>query len=99
MREATCGDTVTTLFECATPSLAVACSRCSRRTLLTPRQLEAHEGDRRALLRLPLLCRCGSRDVALYVIETPDDVPAFLAGDTPQPYEGQGDANRWRPSF
>jgi DNA-directed RNA polymerase subunit RPC12/RpoP len=79
--------------------LGVACSRCSRRVLLSARQLEAHENDRRRLVRLPLLCRCGSRDVALYLVETPDDAPAFLAGDTPQTHEGQGNANRWLPSF
>jgi hypothetical protein len=72
--------------------LGVAGGRCSRRVLLSARQLEAHENDRRALRRLPLLCRrCGSRDVELYLIETPDDAPAFVAGDTPEMSEGQGD--------
>jgi hypothetical protein len=61
--------------------------------------LGAHEGDRRRLTRLPLVCRCGRRDVALFLPEPPDDARAFLGGETPQAHERQRDANAWRPSF
>ena len=98
MRPIELTDTCSTLIHSGQP-LGVACTRCARRILLTARQLEAHESDRRALHRLPLLCRCGSRDVSLYLLETPDEGPAFLSGHTPQVYDGQGDGNIWVPSF
>lgn len=98
MRAIELTDTCSTLLHSGQP-LGVACSRCARRILLTPRQLQAFEGDRRALHRLPLLCRCGSREVDLYLFGTPDEGPTFLAGDTVKPYDGQGDGHRWVPSF
>lgn len=79
--------------------LGVACKSCGRRVLLSVKQIRAHEDDRRALLRLPLLCRCGSCTVQLYLMETPDDAPAFLAGATITPEVSLGACNRWRPSF
>jgi hypothetical protein len=79
--------------------LGIACRSCGHRILLSARQLDAHEGDRRLLRRLPLLCRCGGCDLALYLLETAADVPAFLNGDTPQSYESPGGANSWRPGF
>jgi hypothetical protein len=63
--------------------LAVVCKQCGHRRLLTVRELRAHEFDERQLIRLPLLCRCGRKDIALYLMETPDDQPAFLAGEMP----------------
>lgn len=98
MRVIESNDTCLTLLQTGQP-LGVACTRCTRRILLTARQLQAFDGDRRALHRLPLLCRCGSREVALYLFQTSDEGPAFLSGDTPQVYDGQGDGNRWVPSF
>lgn len=71
--------------------LGVVCTSCGHRILLMARQLDAHEADRRLLRRLPLRCRCGSRDVALYLLETPDDAPGFLAGDVAQPAAAQAD--------
>jgi hypothetical protein len=88
MRNAMNGDTGSTLFQSAVPLLGVACQRCSHRALLSVEQLEAHANDRRELRRLPLLCRCGSKAVHRVLLETPDDAPAFLAGDRPVP-EGQ----------
>ena len=98
MRPIELTDTCLTLLQTGQP-LGVACTRCLRRILLTARQLQAFDGDRRALHRLPLLCRCGSRDVDLYLFQTPDEGPAFLSGDTPLVYDGQGDGNRWVPGF
>jgi hypothetical protein len=65
--------------------LGVACRGCGRRILLSTRQLEVHEEDRRLLQRLPLLCRCGGCDLALYLFEAAADMPAFLNDDAPQP--------------
>lgn len=97
MRNATSGDTGSTLFRSAIPLLGIACRRCSHRVLLSAAQLEAHASDRRELRRLPLLCRCGSKSVLRVLLETPDDAPAFLAGDEPAA-EGQ-DNGLWSPSF
>jgi len=97
MRNATHGDTGSTLFRSAVPLLGVLCQRCSHRALLSADQLEAHANDRRELRRLPLLCRCGSKSVLRVLLETPDEAPAFLAGEEPAP-EGQ-DSGLWSPSF
>lgn len=58
--------------------LVVSCHRCQHRKLLTAKQIGGHEGDYRAIHRLPLLCRCGSKDVDKYVLETPDEARDFL---------------------
>lgn len=91
-------ETGSTLARSSVPYLAVACLRCTRRVLLSARLLRAHEHDRRELWRLPLLCRCGSRDVQRVLLETPDETQAFLAGDDPPRHEGQGNG-LWSPSF
>ena len=91
-------ETVQLLFSSGLP-LGVACQACSHRTLIKPNQLGAHEGDRRQLCRLPLLCRCGRRDVGLFILETPDDAPAFLAGETPPRNKGERSAGLWQASF
>ncbi len=99
MRIAERNETGSTLARSSVPYLGVACRRCRRRVLLSTRDLQAHEHDRRELWRLPLLCRCGSKDVQRVLLETPDEAPAFLAGDDPPPRtEGQGDG-LWSPSF
>ena len=79
--------------------LAVACMRCAHRRLLTARQLHVHQDDRRQLLRLPLLCRCGSRHIELYLFETPDEVPDFLSADTPLPGPGRWTTSGCLPNF
>jgi hypothetical protein len=80
--------------------LAVVCQRCRHRALLTVQQLEVYPLDRRLLRHLPLLCRCGSRQIELILIETPDDIPAFLAGDLPAPpHSLPGGSDPWRPTF
>ena len=79
--------------------LAVACTLCGHRRLLTARQVHAHKYDRQQLLRLPLLCRCGSRHIELYLFETPDEVPDFLAVDTPLPGASRRTAGGCLPSF
>ena len=98
MRIAEHGDTGSTLARGPVRLLAVSCLRCPHRVLLSAKQLDAHENDRRALWRLPLVCRCGSKDVQRVLLETPDEAPAFLAGDDPNPVEGQGNG-LWSPSF
>jgi hypothetical protein len=91
-------DTVSTLLQSVVPFLGVSCRRCRHRALLSAVQLEAHENDRRQLARLPLLCRCGSKDVQRVLLDTPDEPQAFLAGDDPDEVKGQGDG-LWSPSF
>src|SRR4051812_19836065 len=97
MRIAANGDTGSSLARSSVPYLGVVCLRCPHRVLLSAQQLEAYDGDRRELLRLPLLCRCGSKAVQRVVIETPDDAQAFLAGEVPNP-AGQSDC-LWSPTF
>jgi hypothetical protein len=62
--------------------LAVSCRRC----------------DRLLLSRLPLLCRCGSRQVDCHLLETPDEARSFLEGGALQVDGGDG-SGLWRPSF
>jgi hypothetical protein len=97
MRNAKDGDTGSTLLHSAVPLLGVACQRCARRVLLSARQLAVHADDRRELRRLPLLCRCGSKALHRVLLETPDEAPAFLAGDQPAA-EGH-DSGLRSPSF
>lgn len=98
MRIAEHSDTGATLVRSPVPYLGVSCSRCPHRVLLSAVQLEAHENDRRQLRRLPLVCRCGSRDVRRVLLDTPDEPQAFLAGDDPVEVKGQGNG-LWSPSF
>lgn len=89
---------VSILVHALVPVLGVSCRRCGHRTLLTIAQLEAHANDRRELSRLPLLCRCGSKDVQRVLLDTPDEPQAFLAGDDPVQVRGQG-GGLMSPSF
>ena len=79
--------------------LGIACRTCGRRSLLSAQLLEVHENDRRLLRRLPLLCRCGRCDLALYLFEASDDVPAFLHDDTPQPRDHLNSTSACRPGL
>jgi hypothetical protein len=78
--------------------LAVSCRRCPHRVLLHARQIGVYEGDFRAIRRLPLVCRCGSKEVERIVLETPDEEEAFLAGSLP-PTQAEADAAAYRPRF
>jgi hypothetical protein len=91
-------DPVSTLVDGVVPFLGVSCNRCGHRALLSATQLEAHRNDRRSLARLPLLCRCGSKDVQKVLLDTPDEPQAFLAGNDPVEAKGQGNG-LWSPSF
>jgi hypothetical protein len=82
-------DTVSALIRSIVPLLGVSCRRCPHRALLSTAQLEAHENDRRQLSRLPLLCRCGSKDVLRVLLDTPDEPQVFLAGHDPAAARGQ----------
>lgn len=79
--------------------LGVACSTCGHRRLFSAQHMKAHEDDRRLLRRLPLLCRCGRCDLALYLFDASDDVPAFLNRDTPQPRDHLNRTNVCRPGL
>jgi hypothetical protein len=79
MRLASQHDTGRTLTLSGCP-LGVCCRRCAHRTHYSFALLEAHGNDRRQLLRLPLLCRCGSKDVQLYLFDTAEEAEAFLPG-------------------
>jgi hypothetical protein len=50
------------------------------RHLIDVKLLEAHEQDRRHLLRLPLLCLCGTAAIDMFVNATLADVVAFWSG-------------------
>jgi hypothetical protein len=91
-------DTLGGLLRSIVPLLGVSCRRCRHRALLSTAQLEAHENDRRQLSRLPLLCRCGSKDVQRVLLDTPDEPQAFLAGHDPVEARGQG-GGLWSPNF
>ena len=80
MRICSDGDSGATLVTSGWP-LGISCRSCDHRYFLTARQLEAHKYDRRQLRRLPLVCRCGACDLALYLIEAPGDLAAFLTAD------------------
>jgi hypothetical protein len=92
-------DTGSTLARRLVPLLGVSCRRCRHRTLLSTAQLQAHENDRRQLARLPLLCRCGSKDVVRVLLDTPDEPQAFLAGHDPVELGDQRNDGLWSPSF
>ena len=66
-------------------SLGVDCRHCSRRVVLTAKQLRVHEDDHLALVRLPLICRCGRRSTNFYLMENADEATAFLAKEMPTP--------------
>jgi hypothetical protein len=51
---------------------------------MTAKQLRVHEDDHLALIRLPLVCRCGRCSMRFYLIETPAEAAAFIAGLIPQ---------------
>jgi hypothetical protein len=84
MRHASQTDTGDTLVKSVFPVLCVNCLRCPHRIILKAHQLGAHEGDTRRLYRLPLICRCGSKDIQTFLLESADEEAAFLAGATPQ---------------
>jgi hypothetical protein len=97
MRICDIADTGRTLVLSGLP-LAVSCRRCAHRMLLNAEQIEAHANDRRPLVRLPLLCRCGSRQIDCHLLETPDEARTFLDGVPLQVDRGDGNG-LWRPSF
>ena len=97
MRICDIADTGRTLVLSGLP-LAVACRRCAHRVLFKAEHLEAHTNDRRPLSHLPLLCRCGSRQVDCHLLETPDEARSFLEGVSVQVDGGDG-SGLWRPSF
>jgi hypothetical protein len=92
MRHASRNDTGDTLVKSALPVLCVNCLRCPRRIVLKAHQIGAHEGDTRTLYRLPLICRCGSKDVEKWLLDAPEEEAAFLAGATPQRQGGHNSA-------
>jgi hypothetical protein len=79
MRIAQRGETVASLFRVPSPSLAVSCRRCFHRASIDLRRLGAHEHDRRAVVRLPVICRCGANAIEWIVLESPSEAEAFMS--------------------
>jgi hypothetical protein len=88
MRIARRGETVASLFRTPRPSLAVCCRRCGRRTPIDLADLAAHERDRQEVVRLPVICRCGTTAIEWIVLETPGEFEAFMSGREPPPSKG-----------
>ncbi len=78
MRSCSHDDTVAGLVDSGLP-LAVSCLRCRHRTLFVTRQISAYEATYRAIDRLPLLCRCGSKDLDRFVLDGDDEAREFLS--------------------
>jgi DNA-directed RNA polymerase subunit RPC12/RpoP len=78
MRPCSPQDTVTALVDSGA-SLAIACQRCRDRALFGPRQIAGYESHYRALCRLPLVCRCGSRNLDWFVLDGDTEARTFLA--------------------
>jgi len=64
--------------------LGLRCTQCRRNVVPGYSQIGVHGHDYRNLRRLNLVCSCGSRDVERVVLETPDEVDAFLQGERPR---------------
>ena len=71
-------DTVAALVDSGLP-LALSCHRCQRRTLFGVRQIRSYEAHYRAISRLPLLCRCGSKELDRYMLDAEAEAGAFLS--------------------
>ena len=63
--------------------LGLSCLRCPRSVVPEYVEFGVHERDDLILYKLTFVCSCGSRDVERFVLETPDDVDAFLQGARP----------------
>ncbi len=83
MRACSHEDTIATLIDSGLP-LALSCHRCRYRSLFGVRQMRACEGHYRAVHRLPLLCRCGSKDLDKYVLDAEGEARDFLQLAPPQ---------------
>ena len=79
MRIAGRGETVASLFRVSSPSLVVSCRRCFHRAPIDLVRLGAHEDDRREVVRLPVICRCGANAIEWIVLESPGEVEAFIS--------------------
>ena len=94
MREPAVTDSILSVIESGLP-LAVRCGYCPRRVLIRRERLAHFAGNYR-VCALPLVCSCGSRDVAVFILETPDEAETFIEPDSapgiPQP-------GSWRPTF
>lgn len=80
MRIAERGETVASLFAASRSSLAVSCQRCRHRALVDLTRIDAHEHDHRQVVRLPIICRCGTASIEWVVLETPAEVESFISG-------------------
>ncbi len=94
MRMAQRGETVASLFRTANLFLGMRCRRCARRTPLDLADLPVHPRDRREVVRLPVVCRCGAAAIDWFVLETADEAAVFVRGLTVSPPIGAvGDAS------
>lgn len=78
--------------------LAVMCGYCARRALIRPERLSRLEPGT-YVSALPLICRCRSRDVKVFVFETPDEVLPFIEPNSAPGGPGLGRTGLWRPIF
>lgn len=85
-------DTVRSVIEGGLP-LGVQCLYCWRRALIGLDRLA--RSRTKWLADLPLLCACGSRDVKIYVLETPDEQDVFR--ETGGAIRSQ--TGLWHPTF
>lgn len=95
MRDPAVTDNILGVIESGLP-LAVQCGYCARRVLIRRERLASFAGNYR-VCSLPLLCSCGSKDVAVFILETPDEAESFLEPESaPGTTEPGG---LWRPTF
>ena len=76
MRDPTGRDTVLSVMDSGLP-LAVRCGYCPHRILIRRERLAGFVGNAK-IERLPLVCSCGSKDVVVAILETPDEAEAFI---------------------
>jgi hypothetical protein len=89
MRIATRGETLGSLFRNPTPSLAMSCRRCRHRASIDLTRFGAHAHDRREVVRLPVICRCGTSAIEWVVLDAADEVEAFISGGVSLAEQGE----------
>ena len=94
MRKPLSRDSILSVIESGLP-LAVQCGYCPRRVLIRRERLVYMEASYR-ISALPLVCACGSRDVAAFILETPDEAETFIE---PNASPGITQPGPWRPTF
>jgi hypothetical protein len=94
MRDPAITDSILSVIESGLP-LAVRCGYCPRRVLIRRERLANFAGNYR-VCALPLVCSCGSKDVAAFILETPDEAETFIE---PNSTLGNTQPGSCRPTF